>query len=496
MVNYDFGRNSLTQVFKSLPNVNRSTKTLSQSTDDVNRYQRYVDFWRLYLGEHWDYDRKDNEKNLTVNFCAKFVDKIAIFLMGEGWNLVDPDSGYSQVVEPFLDEFWKYNKKELWSMEMAQMGGITGDCFSLTLPTADFQIKTTPIPPMYVTPHFSPFDKDRILSAKIEYPLYTNDNTTPSLMSIIVDENKVSYYINGEASTEFYHGIGECPLAFVRNRPLAGAMYGVSDLAHIKEIQKNFNEKLTDISDIINYHAAPTTLGYGVRLTQIQKGAKKMYANLPTDSKIENLKLDDDLMAATKHLQYMENLLHVLSDVPKVALANFDNLKISNTSALAIQLMFQPLLDVTKIKRSTYGHGIRTVNRHALKFGVNMGILIPPVGQRELNKFYDTEVDFRDPLPRDELIKLNMIITRMNNGLMHVKDALEALGETNVMEYIKQIEEDIEAGRIISLRGSFSNMGGILRNNMTNEQIDRHTERQSKESEQEIEREDEDAQHE
>lgn len=463
---------SILDLYRNFPKINQSPLQSEQSTEDLQRFARYAGMYSLYVGDHWEKPREDGDEYVTANFSAKFVDKSASFLMGKGWTIIDPDSGYAETTIPFLNEVWEDNQRDVLCFEHAQTGGIAGDAFWLVTRTEDFRVSITNFPPVFVTPRFHPTDRSKLLSGRLQFPMIGDINGQIRTMTIMVDAEKLTYYIDGQYMTTVYHNLGECPLVHVRNRVVSSSLYGASDLAHIESLQKNLNRKLTDLSDIVDYFASPSTLAYGVRLSQFQKGAKKMYAGLPADSRIENLELKSDLSAATNYVQYLVQLMHILSDIPQIALSDDKNLRLSNTSGLAIQLMFQTLLDITQLKRGTYGYGLKTVNRLALKYGVQMGIISAPTDPLELKNFYKTDVRFNDPLPRDELIQLNKIITRLKNGLITVKDALEALGETNVSDYIEDILEDIAEGRnLVASSGGSSNIGGIVRDQATVEQV-------------------------
>lgn len=456
---------------RSFPSTPQSAPQSTHNFEDLNRFSRYYEFYRLYLGNHWDKPRQDGENYVTANFCAKFVDKSAAFLTSKSWSIIDPDTGYAAITVPFLNQVWEDNIKDVLCYENAQTGGVCGDSFLLVDRTEDNRITITNQPPVFTTPVFHPTDKSRLLSGTIEFPFTDPVSQLKRTMTTKIDQEKMVYYIDGKYAYSKYHGLGECPLIHIRNRVIPGAAYGASDLAHLGDLQRNLNAKLTDLSDIVDYHTAPTVLGYGTRLIAFEKGARTAYGNLPLDSRIEYLHLNADLAASTNFVQFLVKLMHIMADVPQIALSDSEDLRLSNTSGLAIQLMFQSLLDLTALKRGTYGQGYKDVNRIALKYGVQMGIIQEPFSPIEKLKFYKTGIRFADPLPRDELILLNKIITRLKNGLLTVKDALESLGETNTEEYIKQILEDIEEGRNIVATGGTSNIGGIIRDQATVEQV-------------------------
>jgi hypothetical protein len=86
-------------------------------------------------------------------------------------------------------------------------------------------------------------------------------------------------------------------------------------------------------------------------------------------------------------------------------------------------------------------------------------------------KYLSTDIIWNSPLPIDELLSLNMIISRLQQGLITYDDALSQLGVSNVRRYAQEIANDVNSGRILSIKksvnDSISNIGGILRNPST-----------------------------
>jgi hypothetical protein len=451
----------------------------NSSYEDSQRFARYQEFFDAYNGKHWkDVERVDNERRVTSNFCRLFVNKGASFLTSKGWYIDDKDDTYSKDQIDFLNDVWRVNNKDLLSFEMAQLGAIFGDVFLTILPNSQKGIVINTVAPMFVTPIFHPANKGLLLGAIIEYPLNTDPTAQgsrngPGLMSIYMDSMNITQYVDGELVYSEPHGLGEVPLVFIRNRPEAASTYGTSDIAAIYDMNKLYNEKLQDISDIINYHAAPVTLAYGVRLKNLQKGARKFWAGLPSpkDAKIENLELKSDLAASNAHLKSVMDLIFTLGEMPEIAFGKTQ--AVSNTTGLAIQLMYQPLLDVLNIKHKSYGSGLANANRIITKYGIKFGYIQSPAIYTWLDmaKYLSTDIIWNSPLPIDELLSLNMIISRLQQGLITYDDALSQLGVSNVRRYAQEIANDVNSGRILSIKksvnDSISNIGGILRNPST-----------------------------
>jgi hypothetical protein len=76
--------------------------------------------------------------------------------------------------------------------------------------------------------------------------------------------------------------------------------------------------------------------------------------------------------------------------------------------------MYQPLLDRRNLKMATYGHGLQRANRLIIKLGELMKQI--KISKDTVDK-YKTAVDFGDPLPKDELIALQVAAQEVAIGL-------------------------------------------------------------------------------
>ena len=120
------------------------------------------------------------------------------------------------------------------------------------------------------------------------------------------------------------------------------------------------------------------------------------------------------------------------------------------------------------------------MNRILLKYGIVEGRFPATFESNELRKnFFQSSIEFLDPLPKDRLIQLNIIINKLKAGLISIRRALSELGVSDIKQLQKEIEEDIQEGRNPFLGMDATkeeNLGGMARNGETVEQIDRELE--------------------
>lgn len=377
---------------------------LALNPQDSTRLRRYEEHWRFYTGIHWSFRREDGEPLVTANYCRAVVNKKASFLVGKGVTLQVPEP-LAEITKPVLEEVWKYNNKMRLLLEFAITGGVTGDVFALVTyepppaarlminPYTQGRIRIRLLGSHQVFPKWNPLNREALEFVRIITEV--KDNTPPSAVEQAspvrppyqrqstqagaVGVNRPRRYVEDIYPDRIVEGwdgegmptvrpneLGEIPLIHMINEPCPGEYFGMSDLDGIIDIQREFNEKMTDISDIINYHSAPITIITGARAKQLEKGPKAMWAGLPAEAKVFNLELGGDLGASHKYLEFVRQVMFDLSGLPEGSLGRIQ--PISNTSAAALQVQFQPLIETTERKAPGYERGIEEINYYILRY--------------------------------------------------------------------------------------------------------------------------------
>ena len=428
------------------------------SAEESKRIQLGGSFWRFYLGQQWGYlrgsvgedgEEEFNDPTVTLNYCKAIVDKSTSFLFGKGYSF-QFDSEIHQDVSPLVKEVFRYNDMDVKSIMMGPQGGITGDVF---LQVAwddepddlypDGKVSITLLPYNTVFPTYDPQNREKMLSCEIKYLVLSDDGSSQYVYRQEITKEKIVTY-NGDTEIEnIDNPLKEINIVHIRNMPLAGFCYGQSDLVSIIPLQKELNAKVTDVSDIINYHAAPVTIIQGARSKNLERGAKKVWGGLPKDAKVYNLELASDLNASNSFITMIKKSIHELSNTPEMSLGASG--AISNTTGVALQITYSPLLEKTWIKRMTYGSGLRKVVVMVLKLlqikgdeetqNLLNGILSD---KKKKSMAFNPEVQFADPLPKDEQIQMQLLAQKLNSGLEEPEGALHELG------YKGDIKEKLE----------------------------------------------------
>lgn len=368
--------------------------SVAVNPQDSLRLKRYEEHWRFYSGIQWSFQREDGEPLVTANYCRPVVNKKASFLLGKGV-LFDTPEALREITLPIIDEVWEYNNKETMLLEMAITGGVTGDVFVMPVfqpptqkelainPYTEGKIRLRLCLPHQVFPTWNPLNHEelqhvRIVTEVADQPQWAPEQLrNPITVGNLGAQRKRRYVedifpdriIEGwedEGRNERPNDLGEVPMVHIANETFPGEYFGFSDLDGVIDIQREYNEKLTDISDIVNYHAAPVTVVLGAKVRNLDKGPKSIWGGLPADAKVFNLELGGSLDVSHKYLTTIQQILFDISGIPEGSLGRLQN--ISNTSAAALQVQFQPLIEATDRKKPTYKAGLQKINYFILRW--------------------------------------------------------------------------------------------------------------------------------
>lgn len=433
------------------------------------RLNRYSHGWAFYLGHHWAYRREAGEPLLTFNYTRAFSDYMTNFTFGKGVNFRVPKQNEA-VVPPLLERVWERDnnkRKTLW--RMGQVGSVTGDAFVKVAYEDPFvdpagrmhrgRVRILPLNSSYCFPEFHPHDRDRLIRFKLKYRFWgTAPDGTRSVFTYteISTADVIEEYINDEMIDQRENPLGRIPIVHVPNFPVEGSPWGLSDIQDIMNLNKEYNEKATDVSDIINYHAEPVTVITGAKASNLEKSSKRVWAGLPKDAQVFNLEMGANLNGPLAFMELLKRGMHEMTGVPETALGQRQ--PISNTSGVALSIEYQPLMNRHHTKSMMYGEKIEDINELVLltlavkepwSLQIDPGLtsdLDPgqlPVIDPSDPTLYETTVEFPAPLPTDELILLNELQAKMGLGLESKRGALRALGEEFPDEKMGEIFEEL-----------------------------------------------------
>jgi hypothetical protein len=407
----------------------------------ATRWARYQKFWRYYEGFHHLQALDDGDAKTVFNYCASVVDKSVTWLQGSnGWTVELPKG--NERLAKAINEVWSRNKRDTLFERLTLCGSVCGDTYLMvtvrssdnngkTLPKDKWRVVITPLRPEYCHPTWTNAGGDaKLKSCMVQYPQYgTYKGAAYQLYTV---------YITPEGFQEFYNDVKADPqdnlfglvnIVHIPNKLSATSPFGLSDLEHLVNINVNFNKVTDKIDAIIDYHAEPTTVIFGARVSNLEKGSNRVWSNLPVDAKVENLQLSTDLAATYAYREGLKEEMHQLSETPAVA---FDskNISVTNTSGLAMQMMFQPLIEKTNRKRRTYGKGLVEANDLIIKALEICGVdLLSLVEDPEMLEEGNTTIRWTSVLPKDHQSEIDQAEKKISLGVWSQAEAQRRISD-------------------------------------------------------------------
>lgn len=441
------------------------------------RLNRYATNWAWYLGHHYAAAKAPGDNNLTFNYVRAFSDFTTNFCFARGIEFTTPKQ-YQHIVPALLKRIWETdNDKPTLVWEIGQQGSVSGDVFAKVAYEQSFvdsagnahagRVRILPLNPAFCFPEFHPHDRDRLVRFKLKYRFWgtTADGTRQVFTyTEILTDDWIEEYVNDELIDQRANPLGEIPIAYCPNFRISGSPWGLSDIGDVVSLNREYNEKASDISEIINYHAAPITIIKGAKPGSLEKGANKVWGGLPKDADVQNLSSTGDLPGAISWLEAIKRSMHELTGVPESALGQIQ--PISNTAGVALAIMYQPMMQRWNLKKVSYSPFFKKINVLALKtlwlnepetmlYDPDTEGIITPEQPGMVDPTdpmaYQHEVEWAPPLPIDALVKLQEIQLKLGMGLESKRGALKDLGnpfpdEKQAEIFTEQIEDAKYAG--------------------------------------------------
>lgn len=433
------------------------------------RLNRYSAAWAWYLGHHWSHRREMGENNITMNYVRTMSDFITNFCFGKGIQFKVPEQNQA-IVPRLLHEVWdNHNNKHYLLWQMGQLASVTGDCFvkvAYDEPYVDpigiqqpGRIRILPLNPAHCFPEYHPHDRERLLRFKLKYRFWgTSPEGTRQVYTFteILTDSSVQQFINDELIDEYPNPLGLVPVVHIPNITITSSPWGQSDIWDVIQLNRELNEKMTEVSDIINYHAAPVTIITGAKASQLERGPKKVWAGLPKDASVFNLESRGEMSGALEYIQFLKRAMHEITGVPETALGQFQ--PVSNTSGVALAIQYQPLMNRYQMKKVHFTNGLEKLNEIIIR---TAAVFIPELLMYDPSQSaapepdmllqldpadpntYKTTIHWPEPLPVDALIKLNEVQAKMALGIESKRGALKLLGEEFPNEKMVEIFEEL-----------------------------------------------------
>lgn len=353
--------------------------------EDRQRLNEFALYWKAFDGKldkplkatKTDPHGKDNQR---FNYSALIVEIGVSFLFG-----VEPDFKCDGTAEgsdeEWLDKCLKQNKIMQTLMKLGINGGVCGQVFLKVMPPLP-PVKPYPrivvLDPANVYPVIDPEDCDNVLSWRIQWNAIDPKTGKPMVRRQLIEPEGGQWLITDQVSKQdspvFVNMSAPVlwpfmwsPISYCQNMPIPNSFWGRSDLELVVEINDAINFSASNSQRIERVHGHPKTVGAGFRSTSLTVNPDEVIILPNPEATLKNLEMQSDLSAAATWYQIRMDALHEITRVPECATGKVDNL--GSLSGVAIQTLFQPLIQKTKAKQVLYGPMLEEVCCHLLELG-------------------------------------------------------------------------------------------------------------------------------
>lgn len=437
-------------------NATTETRTLAQAPvpqADLERKRQMETAWKAYRGEFkppLKVREGQPDDNVLDNRCAPIVNKGVSFLFGQ-----DLDIATSQ--KALIEEIWGDDDDKMTLLsQLGTNGGVCGQPFIKLIPSVGEMAvpRLVVMDPQIVRMVTLPDDCTSVLAYVVEYPI--GDGAQKRQVVARIDPNAdlgqtgpedmedtwtITNFVQTTASGRFMQ-VGEsedwpypfAPILTCQNLPNPNEAWGVPDLTpDLIGMNNVLNFIQSNTSRIIKFHGHPKTWGKGFKQSQMTMSVDDVIVLESMDGTLQNLEMTSDLSHMLNFAEVIRQDMDEQSRVPAVALGRMAQLPRGNLSGVALQLLFQPLIEKTIQKQRLYGKLIREVTRAALVLA----------GKLSVHDYEDFKVElhWQDVLPADDLASAQVAIIYKQLGVSD-NTILSRLGFDPDVEAQKSSKED------------------------------------------------------
>ncbi len=348
--------------------------------EEAERMARIAAGWKAYYGKLEDPLRvrlNQSNDNVKANFLRPIVNKSCAFIWGSGIQFDIPEN---QVATDWLRLCWKANSQNSLLNRVSINGAVGGHVFLRVLPPVP---PARPFPrvvlldPALVTVRWSEEDFEDIQTYSIQWKTTLEDGVTGAMRCTLISQEHGRWRVqdmlkgtNGGFSviSDVMWPYAWAPIFAAQNLPSPNEYYGVPDLTEdVIEIQRAINFAFSNTNRILRSHAHPKTVATGVANNSLLKTAPDETICLPNGATLMNLEMRSDLSASLEFLKTLKRALHTVSQCPELTPEEVSG--IGTLSGLALQILYQSLVEKTDLKRTSYGNLLERVNSALLEMG-------------------------------------------------------------------------------------------------------------------------------
>lgn len=401
--------------------------------------------WRLYHGDHPRPLRLrpgQPDDTVIVNYVRVIADKGVSFLFGQDLRFELTELADTEA-ERWLRACWRANRQMLTLQKLALNGALCGHAFLKIVPAQPFP-RLVVLDPAHVGVSWNPDDVDDVVRYTIRYSALDPATRRPVLIRQVIERDGASWQITDQRSTDggttwMTSSITPWPYAWppivdCQNLPCPNEYWGIADIEDdLVALNASINVVLSNMARILRFHAHPKTWGRGFTAQQLNVAVDETLVFPSPEAELHNLEMQSDLASSIALYQRLREALHEISRVPEVSTGKLENA--GSLSGVALQILYQPLLEKTETKRRTYGELLIEANRRLLALG----------GFGEDN---ETVIHWPELLPSDPLAERQASLIDQQLGVS-TDTLLQKLGYDPDLERMKREAGAADAGEAL-----------------------------------------------
>lgn len=347
------------------------------TAEEAARIRAIHDVWDAYFGRFpkpLKVRTGQVDDNVIVNYVRAVVDKGVSFLFGQELRF-ELDQTRDTAEEQWLDACWRANRGLVTLQKLALNGAVAGHAFVKVVPRAPYP-RVVVLDPASVTVRWEPDDVETVAQYRIQYTTLDYRTSRPASFRQIVERDGDVWYITDQVSadggpwqtrSEEVWRYAWPPVVDCQNLPNPNEYWGISDLeADVIGLNNSINFVLSNVARIIRFHAHPKMWGQGFSTKELKVGIDETII-LPIGASLQSVEMRSDLASSITVYERLREALHQVTRVPEVATGKLNNA--GALSGVALQILYQPLIEKTEMKRRTYGELLIELNRRLLALG-------------------------------------------------------------------------------------------------------------------------------
>ncbi|MPZ23751.1 MAG: phage portal protein [Dehalococcoidia bacterium] len=337
---------------------------------DMARRQRYAENLAFYQGEQWETARDRRRRRLTFNYARAMVDKVTSYLMGRLQFSVPLDAGdhdRARATERALVEVYEDNALAQLDFDTEIDCAVLGDAAYRVVwdGAAGRVVVTAPdVQGIFAWPDGQ--DLSRLRRVVHQYDV--DGGPQSGGFSVCEEWTAATYtrWADNEVISAGPNPYGFVPYVIYPNIRRPKDFWGESDLEQVKEVQRELNRALTQLSRILEVSGNPIAALEGVhdaRDIAVEPG--QVWA-MPENSRAYLI----DLLSGngvSLHIDYLDKLYRALHDLAEMPRTAFGDNSGRVTSGAALQIEMDPLLKKVERKRLTRTVAYRRRNELILR---------------------------------------------------------------------------------------------------------------------------------